>query len=111
MQASSMLPAGGTSNTQRKPVQKPSSTLCRNPEGRGDENPGRRYKCRSRKHRRLFLDANMRLDAIEHEAGGNAGEFVGLDFVQTAAVDATLSPQLCPRSFLPQRHRLRPKRF
>jgi hypothetical protein len=47
-----------------------------------------------RKHRRLLLDADMRLDAIEHEAGGNAGEFAGLDFVQAAAVDAALSLQL-----------------
>ena len=36
----------------------------------------------------------VRLDAIEHEARGNAGELVGLDFVQTAAVYAALSSQL-----------------
>ena len=28
----------------------------------------------SAKHRRLFLDAHMRLDAIEHETRGNVGE-------------------------------------
>ncbi len=36
----------------------------------------------------------MRLCAIEHDARGNAGEFVRLHFVQTAAVDEALSPQL-----------------
>jgi len=36
----------------------------------------------------------MRLNAIEHEARGNAGELVWLDLVQTAAVYAAFREQL-----------------
>jgi hypothetical protein len=53
--------------------------------------PRSRY---SRKQPFLLLNAHTTVDAFQHQAGGNLGEFFGFDFVEPAAVDAALRNQL-----------------
>jgi hypothetical protein len=42
----------------------------------------------------LLFDAQMSIDAFQHNAGGDLGEFFGLDFVEASAVDAAFRNQL-----------------
>jgi hypothetical protein len=48
----------------------------------------------SRKQPFLLFDTKVGVDAFQHHAGGDLGEFFGLDFVEASAVDAALRNQL-----------------
>ncbi len=47
----------------------------------------------SRKQPFLLFDAQVSIDAFQHNAGGDLGEFFGLDFVEASAVDAAFRNQ------------------
>ena len=47
----------------------------------------------SRKQPLLLFDVHVSIHAFKHEAGGDLGEFFGLDFVEASAVDAAFRNQ------------------
>jgi hypothetical protein len=47
----------------------------------------------SRKQPFLLFDAKMGVDALQHTAGGDLGEFFGFDFVEASAVNAAFRNQ------------------
>jgi len=48
----------------------------------------------SRKQPFLLFNADVSVDAFQHDAGGDSGKFFGLDFVEASAVDAAFRNQL-----------------
>jgi hypothetical protein len=48
----------------------------------------------SRKQPFLLFYAHASLDSFQHKAGGDLGEFFGLDFVEASAVDAAFRNQI-----------------
>jgi hypothetical protein len=42
----------------------------------------------------LAFNVHVRINTFKHKAGGDLGEFFGLDFVEASAVDAAFRNQL-----------------